>query len=336
MNAHARGPMTTPPISVLILTRNEERDLPGCLDSVAWCDDVHVFDSLSTDRTVEIALARSARVTTRPFDGYASQRNAALHGLPFRHAWVLTIDADERVPAALAREVAEVVADVPEGIAACRMRRRDFLGDTWLKHCQLSPYYIRLVRPERVRYEREVNEVLKVDGAIHDLREPFDHFPFSKGMRHWLDKHNAYSTMEAQYVLDSRRGTTGFSPAATLFARDFNERRRHQKELFYRLPLRPAIKFLYLYVWRRGFLDGRAGFTFAMLQSIYEYMIVLKSRELASRSSAAAQPSTTAGEERRPAASPAYLRKSNGDAQDGFVPEITIEHATGGTRPAAE
>jgi glycosyltransferase involved in cell wall biosynthesis len=287
MSAAHGGVVASPPISVLILTRNEEHDLPGCLDSVAWCDDVHVFDSLSTDCTREIATARGAHVATRPFDGYASQRNAALHGLPFKHPWVLSIDADERVPASLARELAEFAAHAPGDVAACRARRRDFLGDRWLKHCQLSPYYIRLVRPSRVRYDREVNEMLTVDGAIHGLREPFDHYPFSKGLRHWLDRHNLYSDMEAQCVLDSRAGAADFSVAKALFARDFNERRRHQKELFYRVPLRPLAKFLYLYVWRRGFLDGSAGFTYAMLQAFYEYTIVLKTRELKRRAAQA-------------------------------------------------
>jgi glycosyltransferase involved in cell wall biosynthesis len=268
---------------VLILTKNEELDLPGCLDSVAWCDDVHVFDSQSTDRTVQIAAARGAHVTQRRFDDYASQRNAALHGINFKHAWVLTLDADERVPAALAAALARFVAAPTQNVVACRLRRRDFLGDTWLKHSQISPFYVRLVRPECVRYERAVNEVLRVDGPIEDLDEPFDHYPFSKGIRHWLDKHNTYSTMEARCVLESRRGTTTFSLRDALFARDFNERRRHQKELFYRLPLRPLLKFLYVYVWRRGFLDGAAGFTYARLLSIYEYLIVLKTHELESR-----------------------------------------------------
>jgi len=336
MNARAVGAAKRPPISVLILTRNEERDLPGCLDSVAWCDDVHVFDSLSTDRTVEIAGARGARVTTRAFDGYASQRNAALHGLAFEHPWVLTLDADERAPPALARELAEFTERAPDHVAACRMRRRDFLGDRWLRHCQLSPYYLRLVRPERVHYEREVNEVLVVDGAIHDLREPFDHYPFSKGIHHWLDKHNVYSTMEAQYVLENHRGGTRFSITGAFFARDFNERRRHQKELFYRLPFRPAIKFLYLYVWRRGFLDGAAGFTFAMLQAIYEYLIVLKTRELArSRRVPPPSPADVLGARQSPA--PARgAGDTGGGAHNGFVPEATIEQATGGTRPAVE
>ena len=285
----ASVPLRAPiPISVLILTKNEELDLPACLDSVAWCDDVHVFDSQSTDRTLQIAAARGAHVTQRPFDDYASQRNAALHGLRFRHRWVLTLDADERVPAALAAALARFVAAPTRSIVACRLRRRDFLGDTWLRHSQISPFYIRLVRPERVHYERTVNEVLRVDGSIEDLDEPFDHYPFSKGIRHWFDKHNTYSTLEARCVLESRRGAPTFSLREALFAHDFHERRRHQKDLFYRLPLRPLIKFLYIYIWRRGFLDGAAGFTYARLQSIYEYLIVLKTRELERRERAVA------------------------------------------------
>jgi glycosyltransferase involved in cell wall biosynthesis len=271
------------PISVLILTRNEEHDLPGCLQSVLWSDDVHVFDSLSTDRTVEIATALGAKVSSRRFDGYASQRNAALQTLDFKYSWVLILDADERVPDALYAELASVVADPIPGVAACRMRRRDYLGTSWLRHSQISPYYIRLVSPSRVRYVREVNERLVVDGDIRDLTEHFDHFPFSKGIRHWLDKHNAYSSMEAECVLAARNGRTRFSLLKALFERDFNERRFHQKELFYRLPARPLLKFLYVYLARAGFLDGRAGFTYAALQAIYEYMIVLKTAELEHR-----------------------------------------------------
>jgi len=267
-------------ISVLILTRDEERNLPGCLESVAWSDDVHVYDSYSGDRTVEIARERGARVTQRAFDDYASQRNAALHGVEFAHPWVLVLDADERVPAPLQHEILRFVSAPPDGVAACRIRRRDFLYGTWLRHAQLSAWYIRLVRPIRVRYAREVNEVLKVEGRIADLREAFDHYPFSRGMRHWLDKHNAYSSMEARLALGSRRGAVPYSLRAALLGRDFNDRRYHQKELFYRLPARPLIKFLFLYVLKRGFLDGRAGFTYAMLQAIYEYMIVLKTREI--------------------------------------------------------
>jgi glycosyltransferase involved in cell wall biosynthesis len=265
-------------ISVLVLTRNEEQDLPGCLDSVSWSDDVHVLDSLSTDRTVAVAESRGASVTQRPFDGYASQRNAGL-GLAFKHPWVLILDADERLPARTSEELKRFVAASPTA-AAARLRRRDFLLGTWLRHAQISPYYIRLVRPPMVRYEREINEVLKVDGEIVDLAEPFDHYPFSKGFRHWIDKHNTYSSMEASIALAARRGCGKASLRAALLSRDFNERRLHQKELFYRLPLRPLIKWLYMVVVRRAFLDGSAGMVYAALQAIYEYFIVIKSREL--------------------------------------------------------
>jgi glycosyltransferase involved in cell wall biosynthesis len=274
-------------ISVLILTRNEEQDLPGCLQSVAWSDDVHVFDSLSTDRTVAIAEGCGAIVTQRAFDGYASQRNAALHGLPFRHPWVLIVDADERIPAACADTMQEFVRQAPAGAVAARLRRRDFLMGTWLRHAQISPFYIRLVRPDKVRYEREINEVLKADGEIVDLAEPFDHHPFSKGIRHWIDKHNAYSTMEAGIALAARCGKGQVSWHRALFAADFNERRFHQKEIFYLLPFRPFIKWLYMMVVRQAFLDGRAGMTYAALQAIYEYFIVLKSRELEAAAPAA-------------------------------------------------
>lgn len=270
-------------ISVLILTKNEAQDLPACLASVAWSDDIHVFDSLSDDATVAIAKAAGARVVQRPFDNYASQRNAALEQLPYKHEWILILDADERIPATLASELRSFVAHASSEVAAGRLRRRDFFGDKWLKHTQLSPYFIRLVRRGKAKYKREINEVLQVDGQVSDLESPFDHHPFSKGLAHWFSKHNLYSSMEAEQVVRSRRSRAPFSLADALWTPDFNQRRYHQKELFYRLPLRALIKFLFLYFIKRGFMDGHAGFTYAVLQSIYEYLIVLKTRELESK-----------------------------------------------------
>jgi hypothetical protein len=155
---------------------------------------------------------------------------------------------------------------------------------TWLKHAQLSPFYIRLVRPAKVRYQREVNEVLNVEGNICELAQPFDHFPFSKGIQHWLNKHNLYSTMEAGIALGENTSAR-YSLRQALFSSDFNQRRFHQKGLFRKFPGRPLVKFAYLMFWRRAFLDGRAGITYALLQSIYEYFILLKQREYAANSS---------------------------------------------------
>jgi glycosyltransferase involved in cell wall biosynthesis len=266
-------------ISVLILTKNEEQDLPGCLASVAWSDDVHVFDSFSTDRTVEIARAAGAHVTQRAFDGYASQRNAALETLPFRHEWIFLPDADERPTPELIVEMQPAATSAPAEVAAFRVRRRDFLNGAWLKHAQMSPYYVRLVRRGRARFEREVNEVPRVEGRIADLAAPLDHFPFSKGMAYWIEKHNTYSTMEARLIAS---GTNRPPPslAAALFEKDFHARRVAQKALFYRMPARPLIKWCYMMFVRGAVLDGSAGLAYSNLQATYEYMIVLKTREM--------------------------------------------------------
>ena len=266
-------------ISVLILTRNEEIDLDGCLASVSWCDDVFVFDSFSTDRTGEIAQSRGAHFVQRKFDGYSSQRNAALDGLPFRHDWIFILDADERSTPELGREMQQAVGSAPDGTNGFRLRRRDFFNGTWLKHAQISPYYIRLVRRGKARYTREINEVLDVEGQVVDLQSSFDHFPFSKGITHWINKHNTYSTMEARVIAG------GLSPRdvswkTALTEKDFHVRRVAQKTIFYRLPARPLIKWLYMMFVRGAVLDGKAGIAYANLQAMYEYFIVLKTREL--------------------------------------------------------
>jgi glycosyltransferase involved in cell wall biosynthesis len=271
-------------ISVLVLTHNEEHDLPKALGSVAWCDDVHVFDSFSSDNTAAIAKSHGASFTQREFDNYAAQRNAALDTLPFKHSWIFILDADEVVPPALAAELQSVTENAPSKTSAFRVRRRDYLFDTWLQHAQMSPWYIRLVRHGKARYWREVNEVLRVDGDVASLANPLDHFPFSKGIGHWVRKHNRYSTLEAQ-IIASHNTQQKPSLRKALTAPDFHERRLHQKAIFYRLPGRPLIKFLYLYLLRGGFLDGYAGLTYARLQAMYEYLIVVKTCEIEQRKS---------------------------------------------------
>mgnify|MGYP001190523311 FL=1 len=267
-------------ISVLILTKNEEQDLPGCLASVAWCDDVHVFDSYSDDRTVEIASGAGATVTQRRFDNWAAHQNWGLANIPFKHPWVLYIDADERVSDSLQQSLRSFNGDGGDAVAY-EIQRRDFAWNgRWLKHAQISPYYLRLFRPEKMRYERLVNPVSIVDGPVGRLSGYLDHYPFSKGIRYWLQRHLGYADMEAAMRLADLDKGTAFSWKKALFGKDFTERRYHQKGLFYQMPGRPFIKWLYMVVGRRAFLDGAAGTTYATLQSIYEYFIVLKTREL--------------------------------------------------------
>ena len=266
-------------ISVLILTKNEQQDLPGCLQSVSWSDDIHVYDSFSEDATLSIARSFGAKVTQRVFDNWAAHQNWGLANIHFKHSWVLYIDADERVTPELRVAIEAAMLD-PGDNAAFRICRRDFLNSRWLKFSQVSPYYLRLFRPEKMHYERLVNPLSIPDGPVGTVSGYLDHFPFSKGFSHWISRHNSYSTFEARQIADNRRRNMPFSIAQALWSRDFHQKRYHQKELFYRLPGRPLIKFVLIYVLKRGFLDGSPGFTYASLQAIYEYMIVIKTREL--------------------------------------------------------
>lgn len=267
-------------ISILILTKNEEQDLPGCLQSVLWSDDIHVYDSNSTDRTVEIAKSFGAKITQRAFDNWAAHQNWGLANIPFKYPWVFYLDADERVSEELKNELMQFDASDSRH-AAFEIRRRDFAWNgKWLKHAQMSPFYLRLFRPDKMRYERLVNPLSIPDGPVGRLAGFLDHYPFSKGFKQWWQRHLGYADMEAETRLGDLSKAKSFSIGKALFSKDFTERRYHQKGLFYKLPGRPIIKWLYMMIWRRAFLDGRAGITYATLQSIYEYFIVLKTKEL--------------------------------------------------------
>jgi len=271
-------------VSVLILTLNEEINIGECLESLSWCDDIVVFDSMSTDGTRAIAERLGARVVTRAFDNWSAHQNWAVANIEFRYPWVLYLDADERCPSDLRDEVLRCARQRGTE-CAFRIRRKDYFMGRWLKHAQLYPtWFVRLFRPDRIRYERLVNPVAIIDGPTGEIGAHIIHYPFSHGVSHWIARHNRYSDMEALEAAKVRTRPDG-APAgsASVWSKDPNERRRALKDLFFRLPARPLVKFVYYYAWRRGFLDGRAGLTYATLQAIYEYMIACKGLELERR-----------------------------------------------------
>ena len=263
-------------ISILILTRNEETSLPDCLASVAWSNDVVVLDSCSTDCTRAVAEAASARVEQHAFQDYADQRNVGLR-LGFKNDWVLMLDADERVPPVLRDEILTVTAQPDHQYSLYRVRRKDMFLGRWLRYSSGYPtWFGRMVRPERVQFERAINEKAVATGKIGYLREHIWHYPFNKGMDRWYERHNQYSTMEAELTqkeLMTRRIW------GKLFSRDPFLRRWSQKRFLYSLPMRPPIVFWYLYLARLGFLDGHAGYVFCRLRYQYEWMITLKVKE---------------------------------------------------------
>ncbi len=267
-------------ISVVILTLNEELNLAGCLESVRWCDDVVVLDSFSRDGTVAIAGKYGARVLERRFDDYARQRNFALQEIAYRHPWLLMLDADERVPVELEREMRQAVGAAPDEVALFRMRRKDHLFGRWIRGSSGYPtWFGRLMRLGKVRVERTINEEYHADGQVRELVEHLHHFPFNKGFAAWIEKHDRYSTMEAELRL------AGGTPArvSEIFSGDATQRRRALKAALYRVPGRPLLVFIALYLFRGGVIEGRAGLTFSLLRAWYEYMIDCKYFELRRR-----------------------------------------------------
>lgn len=269
-------------VSALILTLNEEINLPACLEALSWCDDIVVLDSFSTDRTVEIAKAAGARVFQRVHDSELGQRNYGLTEIAFRHPWVYMPDADEITTPELRDEILRVVADPTRTESAYRVRFKVMFMGKWIKHSSLYPtWVVRLVRPSQVRLEREFHTACFAEGGEGRLQEHFLHYSFNKGMTAWFEKHNRYSISEARESLDHMRGPVP-SPLG-LVDRDARVRRRTLKQLSYRLPCRPALRFLYMYLLRGGILDGWAGLVYCRLIACYEQMITIKIAELKRR-----------------------------------------------------
>lgn len=269
------------PVSCLILTLNEEVNLPHCLGSLGWCDDVVVIDSFSSDATEKIANAAGARFVQHAFSGFGDQRNWGLQHVPLKHPWALILDADERVTPELVEELRQRLPP-PEDVAAYRVRRRLYLWGRWLRYSSLYPnWVVRLVRVGRVRYfNRGHAETQEVDGRIESLQHDLideNH----KGLEDWWARQNRYSTQEAIYELSQSA-----PPLRHVFSTDPLRRRAALKGLARNLPGRPLWYFLYAYGLRLGFLDGRDGFRFCVMKAMYQAMIGQKKHELRRRAAA--------------------------------------------------
>jgi len=272
------------PVSILIPVRNEEANLPRCLQSIAWADQVFVVDSNSTDETPRIARDFGAEVVQFNFNGtWPKKKNWALANLPFRHEWVLILDADETLPAAAAGEIREIVSSNGQINGYWINRRFMFLGK-WLKHAYYPNWNLRLFRHRVGRYEQltsaetrsgdnEVHEHVLVEGETGRLKCEMDHFAFPS-IEVFVEKHNRYSNWEACVALERHLGKSPAPQKAEVGLRRFLKRLSH------RMPFRPLLRFLYVYLIQGGFLDGREGYYFARLHAVYEFLCVAKTFEL--------------------------------------------------------
>lgn len=265
--------------SIYILTYNEELDIAACIESAQLSDDVIVVDSISSDRTVEIAARYPVQIVQHAFESHGRQRTWMLKEVPTKYEWVYILEADERMTPELFAECLEAI-QTSEYVGYYVAERVMFMN-RWIRYCTQYPrYQLRLFHKDKVWFsdyghtEREV-----CDGLTSFLKETYPHYTCSKGLTRWIEKHNRYSTDEAVETLHQlEAGTVNWRKL--LWGRSEVERRRALKDLSLRLPGRPIVRFIYMYVLLGGFLDGKAGFTWCTLQAFYEYLILLKVWEL--------------------------------------------------------
>ena len=273
------------PVTVLVPTKNEAANLPRCLDHLRWADDVVIIDSNSTDATQMIARAYGARVITFNWNGqWPKKRNWALRNADLKHQWILMVDADEWIVPELAAEIAEAIKS-ETNIGYWINRKFIFMGG-WLKHCGYYPSWnLRLLKRGHGEFERltelgdtksgdnEIHEHVVLNGPAGRLRNDMLHLAFPD-ISTFIEKHNRYSNWEAA-VQYHQHATTNQTISNSSISR-----RRWAKEISRKFPFRPALRFIYSYILRLGFLDGYRGFIFSRLIATYEFLSVAKFNEM--------------------------------------------------------
>ena len=280
------------PISLIILTRDEEVNIGKCLESVKdWVSEIIVVDSMSTDRTAEIAKEYGAKVVEHQFENQAKQFNWALDTQKIKHAWILRLDADEEMTKELWQEIAEKldkmsyeVQNANNEVNGFYIKRRVYFMGRWIRHGGYYPTWIlRLFRNGTGRSEdREMDEhIVLFSGKAEKLENDFIDRNL-KGLSFWIDKHNKFATREANVVMKTLKQestkTSGHENMKAL-KQDIEgppALRREAKERYYRLPpfLRVFIYFFNRYFLRMGFLDGKEGFIFHILQGFWYRFLV--------------------------------------------------------------
>jgi glycosyltransferase involved in cell wall biosynthesis len=283
---------TTLDVTVLIAARNEQANLPRCLAALAPAARVIVLDSHSHDQTAVLAAAAGAEVVQFDYHGsYPKKRQWALDTLDLQSEWVLLLDADEVVPAALWQEIAQAIA-----ATACNgfliTKGFHFLGKRF-RFGGFSFAAVLLIRRGKARFERllddeptapdmdmEVHERLIVDGKIGRLQTPLIHEDF-KGLQAYLDRHNRYSTWEAavRFAFLST-GQYGRDTVGARLLGNTQERRRFLKSWVVRLPFEAWLWFGYHYFLQLGFLEGRRGLIASQIRSAYISQVRAKVYEL--------------------------------------------------------
>ena len=271
------------PISLLVPCKNEKANLDRCLQSVPWVAETFVVDSNSNDKTSEIAEMHGAKVVQFEYKGgWPKKKNWALENLPFSNEWVLILDADECLPPEAEEEIRDIVTNAKDKHSGYWINRRYFFMGKALKHAYFPNWNLRLFKHKQGRYEKitdsttdsgdhEIHEHVVVQGSTGKLKSIMDHHAFPT-IESFVEKHNRYSNWEA--IVENEQ-----KEKADLIQNDGVKLKRKLRMVFRKLPFRPTLRFLYVYIWQKGFLDGWAGYVFARLHGQYEFLTKAKTRE---------------------------------------------------------
>ena len=258
------------PVSVIVLTKDEEANIGRCLESLAWADQLVVVDSGSADATRAIARSLGAEVVEQPWLGFSQQRETALRLPQLRHDWVYFVDADEWVSPQLATEVDEALRS--PSCAAYAHRLRLVFQNTWIRHCGWYPgsWVVRLADRRYSKFDGStVGERACVDGSIRRLRNDIVDDDL-KGLAAWLHKHVKYAELEAQRrvrppgIRERIRGVRERHDSKPLVRAVLKD------VVFPSVPAKPVALFVFMYIIRLGVLDGTAGLRFCFYHAWFQ------------------------------------------------------------------
>ncbi|MEO8053130.1 MAG: glycosyltransferase family 2 protein [Acidobacteriota bacterium] len=266
-------------LSVFVLTKNESSNLRQCLESLrGCCDDIHVVDSFSTDDTVEIAQEYGAIVVQHAFEGHTRQRTWALQHLAFRHEWVIALDADHRVTPELNDELKQIFMKPPEGVAGLFVKRRQIFRGRWMRHGGYYPKYMLKIFRHSAAYldNNEFDYRFYVNGRTETLK----HDILEANQNEWrisffIEKHNKFASELAAEEVKREGGGLPYLVKPSFFGNP-DQRTLWLKLVWRHFPLyvRPFLMFVYRYLIRLGFLDGKEGFIFYFLQTFWFRLLV--------------------------------------------------------------
>jgi len=282
------------PISIILLTYNEEANIRRCLESIKdFTDDIVIVDSFSTDTTLKICQEYGCRIVQNKFVNHAVQFNWALDNVPLDRPWILRLDSDEILPVKLKRELLELITISGPDVTGIYLNRRTFFMNRWLKHGGMYPHYIlRVFRKGSGRYEEKTEEhlVLKNGQTIHATHD-FVEDNRQNTLKYWLRKHDDLSDGEIRdTLLETRDPDRDLTPR--LFGTKVERTRWLKTHVYAKSPLflRGLLYFVYRYVFRLGFLDGVPGLIFHVLQGFwYRFYIDARIYEIRSQWQSAAR-----------------------------------------------